>query len=132
MIYLASRPGRMALNQEIAERLDLPGSALAKILMSLANARLIESFRGRLGGFCLRPEGLGTTLMDILRLTEGPRFAQRCLLGLEEFYGEAQCPLRLRWSNISGDFVELLEQTTLAQLARAMTRGEAGADGPRI
>lgn len=127
MIYLASRPGRMALNQEIAERLDLPGSALAKILMNLANARLIESFRGRLGGFCLRPEGLNTTLMDILRLTEGPRFAQRCLLGLEKFYGEAQCPLRLRWSSISEDFVELLEQTTLAQLAHAVKPEDAGA-----
>lgn len=110
----------MALNQEIAQRLELPGSALAKILMSLANARLIESFRGRLGGFCLRPEGLNTTLMDILLLTEGPMFARRCLLGLEQFYGEAQCPLRLRWSLISKDLVELLEQTTLAQLARTM------------
>ena len=120
MIYLAGKPGCMALNQEIAQRLDLPGSALAKILMSLANARLIESFRGRLGGFCLRPEGLNTTLMDILLLTEGPRFGQRCLLGLEEFYGDAHCPLQLRWSNIGRDFMELLEQTTLAQLARTV------------
>ena len=120
MVYLAGKPGLPILNQEIAVRLDLPGSYLSKILTDLANAHLIESFRGRLGGFCLRPEGLNTTLMDILLLTEGPMFAKSCLLGLKECSSETACPLHVRLSATKHELMELFEQTTLAQLARTV------------
>ena len=55
LIFIATRPpGEPVLNREIASYLDVPPAYLAKIMQSLCKGGLLYSFRGRLGGFCLR------------------------------------------------------------------------------
>ena len=83
LIYMATQPADApVLNKDIASQLGVPAPYLAKILQSLAKGNLLVSFRGRLGGFCLREGGDAITLMQILLLTEGPAFTESCLLGL--------------------------------------------------
>ena len=84
LIYMATQADATpVLNKDIAAKLGVPAPYLAKILQSLAKGNLLFSFRGRLGGFCLREGGDKITLMQILLLTEGPAFTQSCLLGLK-------------------------------------------------
>ena len=70
LIYMATQPAAApVLNKDIASQLGVPAPYLAKILQSLAKGNLLFSFRGRLGGFCLRDGGEKITLMQILLLT---------------------------------------------------------------
>ena len=59
LIYMATQPADTpVLNKDIAAKLNVPAPYLAKILQNLAKGNLLYSFRGRLGGFCLREEGV--------------------------------------------------------------------------
>lgn len=125
LIYMATQPpGTPILNKDIAARMNVPAPYLAKILQSLAKGNLLYSFRGRLGGFCLKEEGPNMTLMDILLLTEGPAFTQSCLLGLKKCSDETACPVHTRWKPVKEKIISLLNETTLDKLAKAVQSGK--------
>jgi Rrf2 family protein len=125
LIYMATQPvGTPVLNKDIASRLGVPAPYLAKILQSLAKGNLLFSFRGRLGGFCLSDNGNKISLMQILLLTEGPTFTKNCLLGLKNCSDETACPLHFRWIPVRKKIIELLEETTLEKLAKAVETGK--------
>lgn len=125
LIYMATQPAAApVLNKDIASKLGVPAPYLAKILQSLAKGNLLFSFRGRLGGFCLRDEGNSITLMQILLLTEGPAFTESCLLGLKKCSDETACPLHFRWIPVKKKIIDLLLDTTLDKLAKAVETGK--------
>ena len=125
LIYMATQPNASpVLNRDIAAKLGVPAPYLAKILQGLAKGNLLFSFRGRLGGFCLREGGDKINLMQILLLTEGPMFTQSCLLGLKECSDETACPLHSRWIPVKKKIMDLLEDTTLDKLAKAVESGK--------
>lgn len=125
LIYMATQPvASPVLNKDIAAKLGVPAPYLAKILQNLARGNLLFSFRGRLGGFCLRESGDKINLMQILLLTEGPMFTQSCLLGLTECSEETACPLHARWIPVKKKIMDLLQDTTLDKLAKAVESGK--------
>lgn len=125
LIYMATQPAETpVLNKDIAAKLNVPAPYLAKILQNLAKGSLLYSFRGRLGGFCLREDGTKMTLMDILLLTEGPAFTQSCLLGLKKCSDETACPVHSRWMPVKEKIIGLLRETTLDKLAKAVQSGK--------
>ena len=125
LIFIATQPrGEPVLNREIAKRLNVPSAYLAKIMQSLCKGNLLYSFRGRLGGFCLREGAEKTDLMQILILTEGAGFTQECVLGLKECSDETACPMHSRWMPIKRKVVALLHDQTLEKLAKAVQTGK--------
>ena len=125
LIYIATQPADTpVLNKDIAARLGVPAPYLTKILQSMVKGDLLFSFRGRLGGFCLREGAEKTNLMQILQLTEGAAFTQSCLLGLKKCSDETACPLHFRWIPVKKKIIALLEETTLEKLARAVETGK--------
>jgi len=72
----------------------------------------------------LREGGDKVTLMQILLLTEGPAFTQNCLLGLKKCSDETACPLHFRWVPVKKKIIELLQDTTLDKLAKAVESGK--------
>lgn len=125
LIYIATQPsGEPVLNRKIADYLDVPSAYLAKIMQSLCKGNLLYSFRGRLGGFCLREGAEKTDLMQILALTEGPRFTEDCLLGLKVCSDETACPMHTKWKPIKQKVVALLSEQTLEKLAAAVISGK--------
>lgn len=125
LIYMATQPDATpVLNKDIAAQLGVPAPYLAKILQGLAKGNLLFSFRGRLGGFCLRETGDKITLMQILLLTEGPVFTESCLLGLKKCSDETACPLHFRWLPVKKKIIDLLQDTTLDKLAKAVESGK--------
>lgn len=125
LIYMATQPNvTPVLNKDIASQLGVPAPYLAKILQGLAKGNLLFSFRGRLGGFCLRETGDKITLMQILLLTEGPAFTQSCLLGLKKCSDETACPLHFRWLPVKKKIIDLLQDATLDKLAKAVESGK--------
>ena len=125
LIYIATRPrGEPVLNREISQHLSVPPAYLAKIMQNLCKGNLLYSFRGRLGGFCLREGAEKTDLMKVLLLTEGPGFTQDCLLGLKVCSDETACPMHVKWKPIKEKVARLLQEQTLEKLAAAVSTGK--------
>ncbi len=125
LIYMATQPADTpVLNKDIAAQLNVPAPYLAKILQSLAKGDLLYSYRGRMGGFCLKEDGLNMSLMVILLQTEGPAFTQSCFLGLKKCSDETACPVHFRWLPVKEKIASLLKETTLEKLAKAVKSGK--------
>lgn len=125
LIYIATQaPGEPVLNRDIADRLNVPAAYLAKILQSLCKHGLLDSFRGRLGGFCLREGMHKTSLMQVLLLTEGPDFTKSCILGLKECSDETACPMHFKWKPVKNKIIAMMNDMHLEDLAKAVQTGK--------
>lgn len=125
LIYIATQPrGVPVLIRSVAEHLGVPPPYLAKIMQSLGRGKLVDSFRGRQGGVCLREGGETTDLMQILTLIEGPGLTDNCVLGLKLCGDDTACPVHAQWKPIKTRIVKLLTQQTLGKLAAAVRSGK--------
>jgi len=125
MIYIATKPpGEPVLNRDIAAHLNVPPAYLAKIMQSLCKGNLLYSYRGRLGGFCLRENMEKTDLMQILVMTEGVGFTEDCLLGLKVCSDATACPMHTKWKPIKEKIFHLLQEQTLEKLAKSVQSGK--------
>jgi Rrf2 family protein len=98
---------------------NIPRKFLEAIMSDLRRARLVESIRGKLGGYRLaRPADL-ITFGEIMRATNGPlalipcasrAFYRRC----DDCEDEATCILRQVMGQVRDEVSEILDRTTLA------------------
>ena len=124
LIFVVAQPaGQSVLNQYVAEKLGVPPAYLAKVLQQLVRAGLLDSTRGRSGGFRANERTRGATLIQVLTLIEGPGLADSCVLGLKVCSAENACPLHATWSPVKTRIISLLTLHTIEKLARAVTSG---------
>lgn len=125
LIYIATQEqGAPILSREVAERLQVPAAYLAKIMQVLCRGGLVNSYRGRLGGFCLREDPARIDLMRILSITEGPDFTKDCVLGLKICSDATACPMHQRWMPIKEEIIVMLKMQTLETLSDAVKGGK--------
>jgi Rrf2 family protein len=79
MAMLAARPDRHVSVREVAERLPISESHLAKVFQRLTRAGLVEGIRGPGGGFRLVPDRGELTLLDVYEAIDGPLGVSPCL-----------------------------------------------------
>jgi Rrf2 family protein len=119
MIFLALQPaGKLTGAREIAEAERIPTQFLWKILQNLTRRKLVRSFKGARGGYELARPAERVTIEDIVSATDESGVTQDCVLGLEICSEEKPCPLHHTWKEIRERLTAMLEQTTLADLAR--------------
>ncbi len=88
-----ARAAQLMNADEIAERTRVPRPYLVKVLQQLQAAGLVESFRGKSGGWRLSPEKAHQlTLYDVVHAVDPITRVDVCLLGLEA-HREVLCPL---------------------------------------
>ena len=131
MVVLARNYGEDAVPiGRIAESERIPQRVLEGILLRLKNQGLLQSRRGKSGGYELarRPDEI--SLLDIVRLFEGSVSLLSCVC--EDVYrpcefckDESTCPIRSTFSGIYRHTVEVLRTTTLADILA----GEDSAEG---
>ena len=91
MYELAKREGLGPISiPEIAEVQAIPPRFLENILLQLKQSGLVESVRGKEGGYLLARPSSKITMGDVLRGIEGPMFAVSCLGG----NAQENCPMR--------------------------------------
>jgi Rrf2 family protein len=104
------------LVREIADEIEAPAPFLSKVLARLAAAGLLESQRGRGGGYRLTRGAHARTLREVVETQEALE-PTRCLLGQPRCGDEEACPLHEYWRDANAAFLERLEATTLGELA---------------
>lgn len=104
--------------RELADELNLSFHFLTKILQSLTEAQVLESFRGPRGGVGLARPAEQLTILDIIAAVDGLSIFTECALGLDGCGEQAPCPLHKSWSKGRQALRSMLEKTTLASLTK--------------
>jgi Rrf2 family protein len=118
---LAGRaPDSTLLLDQLIAGTDLPRDFLAKLFQRLVKGGILNSAKGRGGGFSLaRPAHL-ITLMEIVEVMEGPQSFDRCVVGLEKCNDHMPCPQHDLYKPIRQRLKDYLHTTTLADLAASL------------
>jgi Rrf2 family protein len=126
--------GEQLLSSDIAEREAIPKKFLESILCDLRHHGLLDSRKGRRGGYRLRPGAEGATVASVVQLIDGPSAPVPCLNGAgkrcEDCPNQARCAIRMVFREAHEATLRVLENTTIADLARG-ARENAGASSAR-
>jgi len=119
LAYLAMRErGQWVLTRQIAADLHIPSPFLAKILQTLAVEGILESQRGRNGGFRLVRNPDRLPIFDIVEAFDKLGQGRPCVLGQKVCSDETACPLHHTWKHSVNSFRHRLQTTTLTELSR--------------
>jgi len=90
-----------------------------KLLQKLHRAELVKSSMGSKGGFTLSREPSKITLMEIIKVLQGPIRLNRCLLGGEGCEFQPDCEISTKLSCLQLYIDGYLNDITLAEIVRA-------------
>ena len=123
LLFLAKQPPeRVTLISEVSKDQNIPETFLAKIFQRLSKVGLLRSVRGAKGGFSLGKPANEITMREIIEALEGPIALNRCLLKEGECAEEKFCPMHPVWEEVQERFLEILDRTTMEDLARRMVQ----------
>ena len=108
--------------KEISQREQIPAKFLEQILLALKNAGFLHSKMGVGGGYHLAKPPSEISLGSIVRVLDGPLAPVKCVSQMAyEPCGcpdEATCGLRLVMGDVRNAIADLLDGTSLADVAR--------------
>jgi len=118
MTYMAraQNPADFVLVRDMARLLRVPAPFLGKCLQHLVAHGLLQSQRGRNGGFRLTRPPSAISLHEVVDSQEDLGRTRACLLGQAECSDERACPMHVFWKKASNDFVGRLSTTSLADV----------------
>ena len=116
VLHLARHDGRPLLCKEISQALNIPQHFLAKILQDLSRRGLLQSFKGRGGGFKLARSADEIKLLDVVETIEGTELDAECVLGLSECSDEEACPVHHQWKQIKAQILNMLSEKSVKGL----------------
>ena len=127
MIDLAEHQSEEFISlKEIAQRQEISEKYLESIIRMLVKARVVESLRGKGGGYRLRKAPDQYTVDSILRLTEESLAPVTCLENNAEACPRSGgCRTLSLWQGLDKVIRDYLESVTIADLA---DQGAAGDD----
>jgi Rrf2 family protein len=116
MALLAGCPEKWISNQTMAEKLDVSGHHLAKVMQKLEKAGLAESLRGPQGGFRLKVAATEIKLLEIYEAVDGPISHKGCLLHKPVCH-EGICTLGSLVYSLHEQIRNCLAETSLAEFS---------------
>ena len=117
-LSLHYQEGEPVTIHSLAGRIDAPVKFLERILSDLKHGGLVESKRGRIGGYLLAKAPRQITVGDVVRLIEGPIEPISCV---KPFYADCretyQCVFRRIWQDVSRVTSEIIDGMDFEKLA---------------
>lgn len=115
---LAELPdGRYAGAGEIAAEIGAPPNYLGKLLKTLADGGLVQSQKGRNGGFRLLRNPAAIPLIEVVEPIDRVSRWSDCFLGRGRCSDDTPCAVHDRWAGVRDAYIQFLHQTTVADLA---------------
>ena len=116
LTVLAARPGDVLSAADLASAAGLELPTVAKVLRPLAQAGLVEGFRGAAGGYRLAREPAEISLVEIVEAMEGPLGMTECSLHDGACGIQDSCGVRANWRRINDVVADALRAVTLAEM----------------
>ena len=123
-----AEPMRIA---DLARQERIPRKFLEAILLSLRNHGLLQSRKGRGGGYLLARDPRQIHLGQVVRMFDGPLApvpcaSQTAYVRCEDCRDEATCGVHLAMKEVRDATAKILDHLSLAALRRRTGRGGAG------
>ena len=124
MMRLAREYGRgPVLIADLAAEESIPKKFLELILLELKQQGMLQSKKGKGGGYLLARRPADITVGSVLRILDGNLAPVPCVSAhgyrpCDECSDPATCSIRLLMSEVHGATTSILDSTTLEQLAR--------------
>ncbi len=110
---------------EIAREIDAPGAFTAKILQTLTRHQLVNSMKGRGGGFFFTDKEDSPSLYDVIHILEGNEIFHKCGFGLKDCSDQDPCPLHKSYKAVRDEFTRIVTTETIRFMALKVLHGEA-------
>ena len=121
LLALAEAPrGETVLISEIAAKHQIPRKFLEQILLDLKNHGLVQSWRGRSGGYALLKAASDISFGQVLRIIDGPLAPLPCVSDLAyrkctDCQDEASCVLKRVFALSHRVTVAVLDRISIAE-----------------
>ena len=122
LTVLASDPATVLSASELADRAGLEMPTVAKLLKPLAQAGLVEGFRGANGGYKLARDAADISLVEIVEAMEGPLGMTECSVHSGQCGIEHSCGVRANWRRINDVVADALRRVTLEEMLAPAAR----------
>ncbi|MTG98850.1 Rrf2 family transcriptional regulator [Myroides albus] len=124
-ISVSSLKGERVGFKEIAKEIDAPEAFTAKILQKLSKSGIVESVKGVGGGFEIPITNLDSIkLCEVVNIIDGDSIYKGCGLGLAQCSETHPCPVHFKFKAIREGLRQMLENTTLRELANGTKSGD--------
>jgi Rrf2 family protein len=110
---------------EIALEIEAPTAFTAKILHQLTSRGILESMKGRGGGFFFTDNTSDLSLHQVIILMEGDRLFTKCGIGLKNCNDDNPCPVHERYVSLRSELLEMTHSETVGSLAQKIIQGKA-------
>jgi Rrf2 family protein len=131
-LLLAASPDRPVTKAEIGRAEGITPGYAHQLLATLAKAGLVQSHRGKAGGFTLSRPAERITVRQVLQATEGDLELAPCI-DLPECCGRsAVCPAHVLWTQATTLVNDLFDRTSIADLLESARLLEARHASPRV
>lgn len=117
LAVLAAEPRAVLSASGLAERAGLEAPTVAKLLKPLAQAGLVQAFRGAAGGYRLARPAAEISLVEIIEAMEGPLAMTECSVHEGQCGIEQSCGARANWRRINEVVADALRRVSLADMA---------------
>jgi Rrf2 family protein len=117
VLAIAEEPGGAPVGaNRLAKVLRIPQNYLSKTLHQLARAGVLESTRGKLGGFQLARPASRISLLDVVSPFDDVTGQRTCLMGRTVCSDHNPCAAHSRWKDVAERTVQFFSETTVADL----------------
>jgi len=132
----AEREGDALTSAEIARRHAIPHKFLEQILLDLKKAGMLESRRGKTGGYVMLRPADTISFGEVLRLFEGPLAPLPCLSRAayrrcEDCESESRCEIRREFARAYDAQRQVLDSRTIADAMREPVAPQIAAEQRR-
>ena len=118
--HLAAHSDRQINAAALAAETRLPQATVAKVLKSLARARIVSALRGATGGYRLARDARDITTLEVIRCIDGPIILTQCFTEHDEPIECDQsemCPVREPLRKVHEGILRLLSGITISDLS---------------
>ncbi len=117
VLYLAAKEdSEVTSADEISKKLKIPREFVSKILQSLTESGIVNSKKGKSGGFSLAKKPEKIRLIDVVAAIDGLEIFKSCVLGFPQCSPEHPCPLHDKWGVLRTNAYNMLTDETLDML----------------
>jgi Rrf2 family transcriptional regulator, iron-sulfur cluster assembly transcription factor len=123
VLYLAAHMDRDAIPaEEVASKLSIPKEFVSKILQSLTESGIINSRKGKSGGFSIAKDPKKIKLIDIVAAIDGLSMFNSCVMGFPNCDVNNPCPLHDKWGELRTKAYSMLTDENLDEFREKTLR----------
>ena len=122
VVFLATLDGRPATTRQIAAATRVPEGYLAKIIQTLARAKIVTAQRGPGGGSVLARAADRVTMLDVIEAVAPLPRIRTCPLGLPS-HGTRLCPVHKKLDDAMAALEQTFRDATIADLLSPAAEG---------